>query len=353
MPALINTFDSRHLGLSVAVCLYVFSTNLVLAQQPSTSSDEQLSEATGVADEARALEISRELAARESAIENMQSELGIYDAALIEAYADFANFYRQLEDYASAISLYSEALQIARINTGLYSEQQFPIIEALIDNNGKLEEWRAVDDLQQLNYHISSRVFAVSDSQYLIAADDFGDWKLRVIRENLLDQSGRGLLNTAEDLSDFYERIIDSAELHSDIKPESLLVMIYGKSQADLTLARSTAAMPYTAFEGTVSRYVNQTRCQTVTNSRGQVVRQCYTVQVENPRYRQSQRDAKQMFLSRYTRQISNSIARLRLIKDTSSELSNGERQRLEIQIAELQTESEQLLRAARRMTLF
>ena len=82
-------------------------------------------------------------------------------------------------------------------------------------------------------------------------------------------------------------------------------------------------------------------------------MRQCYTVQVENPRYRQSQRDAKRMFLTRYTRQITSSIARLRLIKDTSSELSNGERQQLESQIAELQTESEQLLRAANRMTLF
>jgi len=353
MSTLINTFDSRTLGLSVAVFLWVFSTNLVLAQQPSTSSDERESAATGVADKARAQEISRELAARESAIENLQSELGIYDAALIEAYADFANFYRQLEDYASAISLYSEALQIARINTGLYSEQQFPIIEALIDNNGKLEAWSVVDDLQQLNYHISSRVYELSDSQYLTAADEFGGWKLRVIRENLLDQSSRGLLNTAEDLSDFYKRLIESAELHSDIKPESLLAMIYGKSQADLTLARSAAATPYTAFEGTVSRYVNQTRCQAVTNSRGQVVRQCYTVQLENPRYRQSQRDAKQMFLTRYTRQITGSIARLQLIMDTSSELSTGERQRLESQIAELQTESEQLLRAARRMTLF
>ncbi len=353
MPTLLKPFDSRYLGLSLAVCLCVFSTNLVLAQQPSTSSDEQVAEATGVANEARALEIGRELAARASAIENMQSELGVYDAALIEAYADFANFYRQLEDYASAISLYSEALQIARINTGLYNEQQFPIIEALIENNGKLEEWSAVDDLQQLNYHISSRVYELPDSQYLTAADDFGGWKLRVIRENLLDQSGRGLLNTAEDLSDFYERLIESAELHSDIKPESLLTMIYGKSQADLTLARSAAATPYTAFEGTASRFVNQTRCQNVTNSRGQVVRQCYTVQVENPRYRQSQRDAKRMFLTRYTRQITSSIARLRLIKDTSSELSNGERQQLESQIAELQTESEQLLRAANRMTLF
>jgi hypothetical protein len=74
---------------------------------------------------------------------------------------------------------------------------------------------------------------------------------------------------------------------------------------------------------------------------------------VENPRYRQSQRDAKRFEMSRYTRELMKSIERLRSIKDQSTVLSSSEKQQLEIQIAELEAESEQLLRASRRMTLF
>ena len=335
-----------------ALLLCLLSVNSSLAQEQASIEAADAAEERAVS-EARALEISGELQARQLALEDIQSELGIYDAALIEAYADFAAFYMELEDYPNAVRLYGEALQIARINTGLYSEQQLPIIGALIDNNGKLREWDAVDDLQQLNYHISSRLYDLGDAEYLAAVEDFGSWKLRVIRENLLALSNRGLLNTAEDLSDFYERVIDSAELETDIEQERLLKMIYGKSLADLTVARSVALTPYTAFEGTASRYVTQTRCQSVRNSAGQVVRQCYNVQVENPRYRQSQRDAKQMFLSRYTREINRSIERLYYILDTSTELSLAERQQLEVQIAELQTEAEQLLRASRRTSVF
>jgi hypothetical protein len=161
------------------------------------------------------------------------------------------------------------------------------------------------------------------------------------------------LLNTAEDLSDFYKMVIESAEQQMDIKPERLLRMVYGKTETDLTLARSIAATPYTSFEGTASRYVNQTRCQNVRNSQGQVVRNCFTVQVENPRYRQSQRDAKQIILKRYNGEITRSIERLHHIMDNNNGLTNGERQQLEIRIVELANESEQLLRAARRTLLF
>jgi hypothetical protein len=129
--------------------------------------------------------------------------------------------------------------------------------------------------------------------------------------------------------------------------------VIYGKSQADLSIARAAARTPYTAFQGTANPYISQTRCRNVRNSQGVMVRSCYTVQVENPRYRQSQRDAKRFEISRYTRELMKSIERFRSIKDQSTVLSSSEKQQLEIQITELEAESDQLLRASRRMTLF
>ena len=341
----------RRINCTNTVAFSVSLLNLVVvaflqAQEP----DEVSSNAT---EASTALEISRELAARQSDIENMQGELGVYDAALIEAYSDFAGFYMELEDYSNAIRFYNEALQIARINTGLYSEQQLPIIEALIDNNGKLEAWTEVDDLHQLNYHISSRLYDFSDSKYLTAMEDFSGWKLRVIRENLLDLNGRRLIATAEDLSGFYKMVIESAEQQVGIKPERLLRMVYGKTETDLTLARSIAATPYSSFEGTASRYVPQLRCETLRNSQGQTVRNCFTVQVENPRYRLSQRDAKRIILKRYTGEITRSIERLHYIMDNNSGLTNGERLQLEIRIVELSTEFEQLLRTSNRTLLF
>jgi hypothetical protein len=111
--------------------------------------------------------------------------------------------------------------------------------------------------------------------------------------------------------------------------------------------------MPATAFQGTATRYINQTRCQNVTDAAGSVVRQCYSVQVENPRYRQSQRDAKQYAVSRHTREIDRSLERMRFIRDSDGNLSSGQREQLDGQIATLETETLQLNRGYRQTSPF
>jgi tetratricopeptide (TPR) repeat protein len=319
------------------------------AEVDSLSSDEAIS----TEEQAQALAYARELQIRQSAIIEMQSNLGIYDPALIEAYGDLGKLFSDMEDYQSAIQVYGDALQVARTNTGLYSEEQLPVIASLIDSNSELKAWSEVDNWEELSYHIASRLFEFTDPRYMTSIEGYGGWKLRVMRENLLEQSFQGLNRTASDLSRFYEKAIVGMEMQAGLQPESLMQVIYGKSQVDLSIARAVARTPYTAFQGTANPYINQTRCRNIRNSQGVVVRSCYTVQVENPRYRQSQRDAKRFEMSRHTREMVESIDRLRSIKDQSTTLSSLEKQQLEIQIAELEAEFEQLLSASRRINLF
>ena len=320
-----------------SACAGAFSQNEILDAETEADAGRKV------------LEIGRELSARQLAIEGIQSEMGIYDVSLIEAYSDLAAFYFELEDYENASKIYTDALQVARINTGLYSHEQIPILESLIENSSEAKEWRSVDNLLELHYLINSRLYSPADLQYLEIVEAYGTWKLRIIRENLLDQTNLGLLTTAENLSLFYDRVIGNFELEPEVKYENLLNVIYIKTQVDMTLARSVAATPYSAFQGTEREYITQTRCRNVRNSAGQVVRQCSTVQVQNPRYRQSQREAKQYALVRHTREISRSIGKLEEIKNTSAELSLAEKQQIDTQIAELITESEQLVRVSRR----
>lgn len=298
-------------------------------------------------------EFARELDLRLQAIDEMQGSQGIYSPQLQEAYGDLAALYAEVEDFESAIRVYTDALQISRINTGLYGDEQLPIIASLIESNSQLSNWEETDDLHELRYHISSRLYELGDPAYLEAAENYGEWKLRLLRQNLLDLGYRSYSRNAEDLSDFYERLLDNLEIQTDTRPENLIGIITGKSETDLVLARAIASTPYSAFEGTVSRYLNQQRCRNVRNATGQIVRECVNVQVENPRYRQSQVDAKQFAMNRRTRAVQESIDRLRQIYDQSSDLGGMERAELETQIAELETQSFQLLRQSRSRRLF
>ncbi len=325
------------------------------AVDDETGDERELSpeeQAAALARQARMRELSAELAQRQSAIEDLQSEVGIYHPSLIENYSDLAAVYLELEDFDSAANTLNDALQIARINNGLYSEQQLPILDDLIASRTRAQDWQRVDDLVHLDHHIASRVFEMTDQEYLAAADDYGKWKLRLLRENLLQLSNNGLYDEADDLSEFYGRLMTSIELSEDVAPEDLITLLYGKSQADMTLARSIANTPYSYFQGTVTRYITQTRCRNTAGPNGQLVRQCFNVQVENPRYRQSQIDAKRFAVNRSMRQISLVIERMESIRDTGN-LSATERQNLETQIANLKTQSDTVYRDSRRRSRF
>ncbi len=303
--------------------------------------------------EAAALERSQELSVRQQALETLQGEFGVYDPVLIEAYSDFGAYYSEVGDHAAAAEQYNSAWQVARISTGLFSIEQIPVLQRLIESYRNLGNWEEVDKFEHLRYHIGSRVYEKDDEAFLLAATAYGDWRLRVVRENLLDLNSRALSSEIEDLSRFYSRTIADLEMNTDTTQEEMLQMIYGKSLADVALARMVASTPYTAFQGTVSQYINQTRCQNVVNSQGQVVRQCYNVQIENPQYRQSQQIAKEMAVTQSAREVVRSVEKLQAIAFQSTRMTLEQRQALASHIGELQTETALLQRSSRRSFLF
>ena len=303
--------------------------------------------------EERIIELNRRIETSRAGIEEIQTNAGIYDQSLIEAYWSLAEFYNELEDYESASDILKDALQVARINMGLYSSEQIPLVRLLIENEVKEQDWRAADDFYELEYLIASRAFSPRDTEYLEVLQLYGTWKLRVVRENLFNQSGQSLILTAGEISSFYGRVISKVEEETGLQNKSLLDVLYAKTQIDMTLARYVSSMPYTNFQGTASPFINQTRCRNMRNPQGQVVRQCYSVQVENPRYRQSQREAKRFALSRHTRAVSRSIGKLESIRNNSTDLTKGEKQNIDMQISQIVIESERLLRGSEKPYLF
>ncbi|MGA1072996.1 MAG: hypothetical protein ACO3S3_10080 [Pseudohongiellaceae bacterium] len=305
------------------------------------------------AESARSLDISREIARREALIEELRYSSGVYSDQLREVQADLGAYLIEVEDFEGAAKVYSEALQITRINTGLYSEEQLPLIKALIASNASSKAWAEADDFQSLHLHIASRLYSKTDGRFLAAARQYGDWRFRVMSENLLDDSYQGLARTAEELSVFYGDVIEALESKGQEHSGELLDFVFSKAETDMVLIRAIASTPYTDFPGTVSPYVYRSRCRNVRDANGQVVQQCTNIQVENPRYRQSQRDAKQVAVNRQVRSIREAIERIERLRDSAPLLDRDAVDVLDSRIARLELETQQMLRQARSRSLF
>lgn len=338
--------------LTLLLLCGALSTSPVSAQ-PQTLSNSAVTEAEQAAATARSLEISREIARRETLIDDLRFSAGVYSEALSEVQADLGAYLLEVEDFEKAAQLYTEALQILRINKGLYSEDQLPLINALIASNAKMKAWSKADDFQSLYIHIADRVYSTTDGRFLRAARQYGDWRFRVMSENLLDDSYQGLARTAEDLSEFYGSLIRALENEGYERSGDLLDFVFAKAETDLVLIRAIASSPYTDFPGTVSPYVYRSRCRNVRDANGQVVQQCTNIQVENPRYRQSQRDAKQVAVNRQIRHIREAIQRIEIVRDSAPVLDGEERDVLDSRIARLELETQQLVRQSRSRSVF
>ena len=324
-----------------------------LAEGAGREAENAAENAAESAESARSLDISREIARREALIEELRYSSGVYSDQLREVQADLGAYLIEVEDFEGAAEVYSEALQITRINTGLYSEEQLPLIKALIASNASSKAWAEADDFQSLHLHIASRLYSKTDGRFLAAARQYGDWRFRVMSENLLDDSYQGLARTAEELSAFYGDVIEALESKGQEHSGELLDFVFSKAETDMVLIRAIASTPYTDFPGTVSPYVYRSRCRNVRDANGQVVQQCTNIQVENPRYRQSQRDAKQVAVNRQVRSIREAIERIERLRDSTPLLDRDEVDVLDSRIARLELETQQMLRQARSRSLF
>jgi len=329
------------------LALHLLPGQAALALQPEAS-EESVPEASE-----ESLALARELEQRERHVENLRGELGVYHPALEEAYGELGGFYLDLEDYEQSISIYNDALEIARINEGLYSESQLRIIDAMITGNEGLADWESVDDLHQFRYHMASRLWELTDSRHLAAIGTWGGWKMRSIRDDLLGDSSWGVQAAIDDAGSVYRRAIAALELEPEARPRDVANLVRGKAELDIYMMRAVANTPYNYFPSSVPRYVNQMRCRMVPGPNGQAVRQCVNVQVENPRFRSSQRDNKRIAMTRYSNAINSGIERLTAIRDGGNGLSRSELAEIDAQIAQLEAENQQNLRRGRRGLLF
>lgn len=291
----------------------------------------------------------------------LQSQDGIYSPALTELYSDLGALQTELEDLDAAAEQYNQALQIARINTGLYSEGQLTILESLIDTQLRREDWQKADDLAHLHLHLHERLYDSHDERFLTALEDFGSWRLRAINENLIGLRTNGRLEAARDLSDYYGRLLEGQQIPPNVglvseQPQFSeswqLSLLETKTHADLTVARALANAPASYFEPPEPRYIYQTRCRNVVTAQGQTVRQCYEVRVENPRFYRAQHDAKRLELSRHTREVERNLDRMQALHQAGDDLSAAELQALQNNIDELRAANREVARSANRSLL-
>ncbi len=134
-------------------------------------------------------------------LQDAQSEGGPYSGDMIEPLSDMGRAYQLFNRHPDAVDQFRRAVHLLRVNEGLYTPSQIPVLEALIRSQRALGRMEAVDASREYLYRVQEGALDPSDEKLLKAAVDYSEWK----REAYLTRVG----------SETYLRLLDMHRTHT------------------------------------------------------------------------------------------------------------------------------------------
>lgn len=167
----------RHLVLllTLALCPFLFAQ-----ESDSSQSTQPADEAMG---EKSLLQ----------AISRIESRDGAYSADLPEQMLSLGLALQQQDRHPEAVDVFKRGVHLARINNGLYSPEQIPLLQGEITSSIALGEYARVDELQEYLYRVHLRGPA-SGEQRAKALLEQATWQFNAYRHGLGSQGPERLL---------------------------------------------------------------------------------------------------------------------------------------------------------------
>jgi tetratricopeptide (TPR) repeat protein len=197
---------------------------------------------------------------------NLQNEIGRYEVSLEASLQNQDQYSQQLREqyealglllqqngeHERAISMFENAMQIDRVNTGLFTAQQIPLVKQIIESQKALGDLEEVGDMQGYLYYVHQKAFAPDSEEFLAAKETWADWNVN----SYLQEGGNGLTgnyaffgmeNSASSMND-YVPIQNTVTGGFTYVPRSQLPFVLGpggaSSSRDLYIQSSQYAVP-------------------------------------------------------------------------------------------------------------
>jgi len=187
---------------------------------------------------------------------------GPYGAGLSQSLLDAANYFQGRGDSAQAVALLKRSIHLTRINNGLYSTLQLPLLKSLLKNHINFGDLEAASEIQSWIFHLQQENYQQDDAAYIQAAIEYATWqrKLWILNPDpedpdrlyrvwqLLDQlvppEEAEPLSVTDLQSLVYARLkllylVSVANFGLDAETEMMLGRSYARQQAQPNVARS------------------------------------------------------------------------------------------------------------------
>jgi len=201
---------------------------LLLPGMTSVAQDDDLSSAMQ-----RAIDLEARIARHEEALGALQSAYGPFDTRLLEPLDALIGVHIENERFDDAATLLDQQLQIQRITHGLYSPEQIPVIETLLELQSRQGDWGRIDDTLQYLSWLYERDDSLPAEARLAGLKKISAWHLQALEKDERVREAHHLVR----LSTMEEKAAELAEGQLGADSEALVPYLYDKSIAELYIA--------------------------------------------------------------------------------------------------------------------
>jgi hypothetical protein len=277
-------------------------------------------------------------------LEDLSSVAGPYGKAMIEAHEQYGHYLLEEERYEAAAEQFKQSWQLSRINFGLYSEEQLPHLHQMITALSELQRWEEVHDLHRLGFLVGSRIYPPDDLRYVLAAELYTAWQWETLTQNRLARDAASAIQSARELSELYQSILDRVENALPGNSIHTLNLIVGKARTDLAIAHSVVRLgQYGNSTGFRGRYADP-RCRQDPYPALSQTNCSFTGQVHFDPMAMNYPPVSRTLAGLYITQVDAALIRLEEILQSEAGISSAEKKWIENLAAALRAESDSLL---------
>ena len=191
--------------------------------------------------------------------EKLSQPAGPYDVAMTQPLHQLGNYYQSQGRHFEAMPLLLRSLHIAKINEGLYTPTQLPLLSDIIHSQLSMERYDEADKFFKALYRLQSKAYEPGSLEMYDATKRYVDWQRQAYLQGVGERPS-------------YERLLNMHVIHSDEvtriregkwKPEEVIPHLYdrmlveyliseygGERQASIQISVTGSADPDPLMEG-------------------------------------------------------------------------------------------------------
>lgn len=162
----------------------------------------------------------------EQAVSELEETHGAYQNGLSEQLLSLGLDFQTQGHHEQALDAFKRAVHITRINEGLYTLGQVPIVERIIQSLVSSGHWGDANNQYDYLYWVHKRSYGASDPRLLPVIDQIVGWHLRAYSEGLGPKLYRRLL-VAKELNDRAIQIVEESYGSDDPRLAEILHRLY------------------------------------------------------------------------------------------------------------------------------